>query len=60
MDRSMKQNTLVKIIVNKSHFKDKLTEVESYGHTLFTGENGDGKSTTLSLYGHFMALSRAS
>jgi len=53
MDRFMKQNTLVKIIVNKSHFKDKLTEVESHGHTLFTGENGDGKSTTLSLYGAF-------
>lgn len=53
METSMQQNTLVKIIVNKSHFKDKLTEVESHGHTLFTGENGDGKSTTLSLYGAF-------
>lgn len=50
---SQQKNTLLKVIVNKSHFEDRLVEVKSDGHTLFTGENGDGKSTTLSLYGAF-------
>lgn len=53
MDISQHKNTLVRVIVNKSHFGNRLVEIKSDGHTLFTGENGDGKSTTLSLYGAF-------
>ncbi|WP_318493356.1 ATP-binding protein [Photobacterium leiognathi] len=48
-----KSSGLQKIILSCSHFGNMLSEVPTVGHCLMTGENGHGKSTTLSLYAAF-------